>query len=222
MRLLSANIGRIQSIQNGPRLVATAIFKSPSSGPVTVRQSGLEGDQQADLQVHGGTDKAVYAFPFENYAFYSHLLQRNDFSYGQFGENLTIEGFSEDQVFVGDHIKIGGALLEVSQPRIPCMKLGLRMGDARVIQAMVNTLRTGFYLRVLEEGEVTAGDIIEHFRVTQSSPCLTVSEVASLRLTDTKDYEGALRASQLSALSEDWKHTFRERIRQARERRLET
>ena len=209
MKLLSVNTGLTQSVQDGARLRRTAIFKTPRSGPVMASRSGLDADEQADRKVHGGADKAVYAFPFEHYAFYGRLLERDDFSFGQFGENLTIDGFLEDQVFIGDRLKIGEALFEVSQPRIPCSKLALRLNDPRIVQAMLNTLRTGFYLRVLEEGRLEAGDIIEHFRAV--GPSMTVSEVAALHSIDTQDFKGARKASRLGALSEGWKKTFANR-----------
>lgn len=209
MKLISVNTGAARTVRHGARSIRTAIFKTPVQEPVWASHLGLQGDEQADLKVHGGEDQAVYAFPFEHFAFYGELLRRDDFTPGQFGENLTIEGFLEDQVFIGDRLRIGEATLQVSQPRIPCSKLAMRLDDSRIIQAMTNSLRTGFYLRVLEEGFVRTGDTIEHWR--SPGPSMTVSEIAALQMIDKKDAAGAARAAKLPALSREWRSRFSRR-----------
>jgi MOSC domain-containing protein YiiM len=209
MKLLFVNTGTVRSLKLDTRRIRTAIFKTPTDEPVWASRLGLQGDEQADRKVHGGEDQAVYAFPFEHYSFYGELLRRDDFTPGQFGENLTIEGFLEDQVFIGDRLRIGEATFQVSQPRIPCSKLGLHLKDSRIVPAMTNTLRTGFYLRVLEEGLVKKGDTIEHWRA--AGPSMTVSEIAALRMIDKKDLAGAAKAATLSALSSEWRIRFSRR-----------
>ena len=160
MKLISVNVGLPRPVPYQDGIVSTGIYKESVAGPVWVRRLNLDGDGQADLKVHGGEHKAVYAYPLEHYAFWSRELGRNDLGYGQFGENLTVEGLLEEQVNIGDVYRIGKALLQVSQPRAPCFKLGIRMGDARFPARFPAANRTGFYLRVLEEGRVAAGDAI--------------------------------------------------------------
>ncbi len=150
MKLLSINVGRPRPVPYRDGVVSTGIYKEPVAGRTWLRRLNLDGDGQADLRVHGGEDKAVYAYPFERYAFWSRELRRNDLGYGQFGENLTVEGLLEEQVHIGDVYRIGAALLQVSQPRSPCFKLGVRMGDAAFVARFAAANYTGFYLRVLE------------------------------------------------------------------------
>jgi Uncharacterized protein conserved in bacteria len=134
MKLLSVNVSQLTTVAYRGRSVMTGIFKTPVAGRVMVRRTNLDGDRQADLSVHGGADKAVYVYPSEHYATWAHELSRSDLAYGQFGENLTIEGMLEETVHIGDTFRVGGALLEVTQPRVPCYKLGLKMGSAQVSQ----------------------------------------------------------------------------------------
>lgn len=160
MRILSVNVGRPRELLYRGRTVRTGIFKSPVEGRLAINRLNLVGDEQADLSVHGGTDKAVYAYTSENYAYWEQELTRA-LPFGQFGENLTVEGMPETDVSIGDVFQMGSAVLQVSQPRTPCFKLGLKMGSPRFLKAFLESGRTGFYLRVLEEGEVGAGDDIE-------------------------------------------------------------
>ena len=209
MKLISINIGRPRPVPHEGRVVSTGIFKEPVAGPVFLRRLNLDGDGQADLRVHGGADKAVYAYPFEHYAFWAGELGRDDFSYGQFGENFTITGWLEDTVCIGDEFQIGAARVQVTQPRSPCFKLGIRMGDDQFPARFAAANRTGFYLRVLQEGRVAAGDAIE--RVAHDAGSLSVRDVFRLRHDrgTRAEYE---RAVKLPALSPSWRAVFEKRL----------
>lgn len=179
-------------------------------GSVRLGRFNLAGDGQADLRVHGGEDKAVYVYPFEHYAFWASETRNNDFSPGQFGENFTTTGLHEDDVCIGDVFQIGNARVQVSQPRIPCFKLGIRMGDVEFPARFVAAARTGFYLRVLREGSVTAGDIIE--RIERTANSLTVRTIFDLRHSRHGTREEYTRAAQLAGLSASWCAAFEKRI----------
>jgi MOSC domain-containing protein YiiM len=209
MTLISINIGLPREILHGDQAITTGIFKVPVAGPLWLGRLNLEGDGQADLQVHGGADKAVYVYPFEHYAFWAGELGRHDFSHGQFGENFTTEGLLEDEVSIGDVFQIGGARVQVTQPRTPCFKLGIRMGDRVFPARFTSANRTGFYLRVLEEGRVAAGDAIE--RIERAAGSMTVREVFHLRhVGGTRaEYE---RAARLPSLSPSWRDAFEKRL----------
>ncbi|HEY7575900.1 MAG TPA: MOSC domain-containing protein [Thermoanaerobaculia bacterium] len=174
-RLVSVQVGKPRSIPQGDRAVRTAIYKEPVLFRVRVRRLNLDGDSQADLRVHGGPDKAVYAYDLSGYEHFRRLLSTG-LPFGQFGENLTVEGMPESLVRIGDIYRIGSALLQVSQPRSPCYKLSLRMGRPDFGKDFVASGHPGFYLRVLEEGELGAGDSIE---LVESGPDrATVERVA--------------------------------------------
>lgn len=160
MRVVSVNVGTPAPLGPGPDAPLSGIVKRPVAGPVEVGPTGLAGDGQADLRVHGGRDKAVYAYPLEHYAAWSAELGRDDLEPGHFGENLTVEGLREDEVRIGDVLRIGTALFQVTQPRIPCFKLAIRMGDPFFAKPFLRSGRSGFYLRVLEEGTLAVGDAI--------------------------------------------------------------
>ena len=212
MRLISVNVGRPQPVPYQDGVVSTGIYKEPVTGPVWVRRLNLDGDGQADLKVHGGEHKAVYVYPVEHYVFWSRELGRDDLGYGQFGENLTVEGLLEEQMNIGDVYRIGKALLQVSQPRSPCFKLGLRMGDEGFVARFSAENRTGFYLRVIEEGRITAGDAIE--RVEQAKDSISVRDAFRLRhgAGGTRaEYE---RASRVKALTPSWRAAFEKRLRE--------
>jgi MOSC domain-containing protein YiiM len=210
MHLVSLNAGRPREILHDGEVVRTGIFKEPVAGRVWVRSLNLDGDGQADLTVHGGVYQAVYAYPLEHYAFWAAELGRDDFDYGQFGENFTVAGMLEDTVCVGDRFRIGGAVCEVTQPRVPCFKLGIRMGSPAFPKQFLRSGRVGFYLRVLEEGEVSAGDAIEQLHADpEAMPVREVSRVANL---DRDDREGARRALRLGALSPGWRRMFADRV----------
>lgn len=196
-------------MHNG-RPVSTGIFKTPVDGPIAVHTHGLAGDVQADLSVHGGPEKAVYAYPWEHYAAWSAELGRGDFSPGQFGENLTIEGLGESTVHIGDVFRIGSAELQVSQPRAPCLKLGIKMKSAAFPAAFLKSGRVGFYLRVLCEGRIAAGDAVAC--VSTDDARMTVVEMSHLRHFDHGNLDGARRAAALTSLSADWRGHFQKRV----------
>src|SRR4051794_30148819 len=157
VKIVSLNVGEPGEVQWQGRIVTTGIFKEPVTGRVMMRRLNLDGDGQADLTVHGGVDKAVYAYPFEHYPFWRAELPGIDLPWGMFGENLTTEGLFEDSVFVGDRFQIGEAEGVVTQPRLPCYKLGIKFGRADMVKRFLGSRRTGFYLAVAREGMVAAG-----------------------------------------------------------------
>ena len=210
MRLISVNVGRPRAVSYRDGTVTTGIYKEPVAGRTWLRRLNLDGDGQADLRVHGGEHKAVYAYPFEHYAFWSRELRRNDLGYGQFGENLTVEGLLEEQVHIGDVYRIGAALLQVSQPRSPCFKLGVRMGDAAFVARFAAANYTGFYLRVLEEGRVQAGDAIAH--VEQAKDSISVRDAFRLRHGPGGTRDEYARAARIGALTPSWRAAFEKRL----------
>jgi MOSC domain-containing protein YiiM len=159
--VLSVSVGQPREVVADDRMVRTSIFKSPVAGRVPIRNNNLTGDAQSDLSVHGGRAKAVYAYPHEHYAFWRGQLPGVDLQPGHFGENLTIEGLLEEDVHLGDRLQIGSAELVVTQPRLPCYKLGIRFGRADMVKRFLASRRTGFYMAVGVEGDVAAGDTIE-------------------------------------------------------------
>lgn len=170
MHVLSVNVGIVGSLlvndeEEGFRRIPSAFDKRTVQGAVHITRTGLTGDEQANRNVHGGIDKAVYAYPHEHYAFWqaqrhAHLQRDEALPYGSFAENLTINGMLEDQVWIGDQLRMGEVLLEVTEPREPCFKFNIRMGFSKASKLMLHEGRTGFYLKVLQEGKVAAGDVI--------------------------------------------------------------
>ena len=209
MTLISINVGLPREITHRGQAITTGIFKAPVAGTVRLGRLNLAGDGQADLRVHGGADKAVYVYPFEHYAFWAGELGRHDFSHGQFGENFTTTGLLEDGVCIGDVFEIGEAWVQVTQPRTPCFKLGIRMGEENFPARFTSANRTGFYLRVLEEGRVAAGDAIEW--VERAAGSMSVREVFRLRhVGGTRaEYE---RAARLPGLASSWRGAFEKRL----------
>ncbi len=170
-------------------------------------KKNIDGDGQGDPRVHGGTYKAIYGYPFEHYNHWQQVLQRNDLMYGQFGENLTLEGLLEDNVHIGDVFQIGSTVkLQVTQPRVPCFKLAYKMGLPEFPKQFLESRRVGFYFRVLEEGEITAGDTVGC--VETASASLSVTEILNLRYFDTSNHEKISQARKLPALSPSWKRDF--------------
>ncbi|MGH9209365.1 MAG: MOSC domain-containing protein [Acidimicrobiales bacterium] len=157
-RIVSVNVGVPRSVEWHGREVTSAIWKSPVDGPVAVRGHNLAGDRQADLRVHGGADKAVYAYAVEDYDWWAEMLPLTDFSPATFGENLTTRGFDPAQAVIGERWRVGSAILEVCQPRFPCAKLGMRMGDTAFVDRFAQARRPGAYLRIVDEGVVQADD----------------------------------------------------------------
>ena len=203
MKVLSVNVSKPRAIQVGGREVMTGIYKEPVQGRVRVRRHNLDGDAQADLRVHGGEYKAVYAYPFEHYAAWERELGRGDLTPGMFGENLTVTGATEDIVYIGDTLRIGTAVLQVTQPRTPCFKLARKFGRPQLIQEFLASGRSGYYLRVVEEGELAAGDVIEF--VHRDPQRVTVRGL--LGITDLKEINPdlAARAFRVEALPPNWR-----------------
>lgn len=212
MQLLSVNVGRPEAVVIDGERVLTAIQKQPVVGPVRVTLLNLDGDRQADLRVHGGPDKAVYAYPVEHYVFWAPALGNRDLPHGFFGENLTVTGMLETEVCIGDRYRIGTVLLEVSQPRTPCAKLAWRAGQQDFIQRFSAARRVGFYLRVVEEGELQAGAGIE--QVAHDATSLPIDTVYRLRHGKTTAGEERLleRAAALEALTASWRDAIRRRL----------
>jgi MOSC domain-containing protein YiiM len=210
MRLLSVSVGRPRLVSGKGQMVSTAIFKAPVEGRVMVRALNLDGDRQADLTVHGGPDKAVYAYPSEHYEFWRAELPELEFSFAAFGENLTTEGLSEAGVNVGDRFRVGAAELQVTQPRMPCYKLGLRFGRSDMVKRFMQSGRTGFYFRVLREGEVGAGDEIE--LLGRDPRGVAVAEITRLYARDRDDLAAMRRAAEVEALPASWRDYFMERV----------
>jgi MOSC domain-containing protein YiiM len=213
MKLLSVNVGFPREVEWQGKLVRTSIFKSPVNGRVRVTRLNLEGDQQSDLSVHGGVDKAVYAYPAEHYPFWREQLSNLQLDWGVFGENLTVEGLLEDAIKIGDRLRIGSAQFVVTQPRMPCFKLGIRLGEPDMVNRFLRSGRSGFYLAVLEEGQIVAGDPIE--LLGQGDPdddAVTVADVVALYGGNRKDRDLLRRVSELPALPSSLRDQFRSRL----------
>ena len=211
MKLISVNVGQPVTIPWRGELLRTGIYKRPVAGRVRLGRHNLEGDGQADLQHHGGPQQAVYAYPQEHYAWWAQQLGRDDLGPGQFGENLTISGLLEDEVCIGDVWRVGEALLQVSQPRIPCYKLAHRMGLPDFVKTFTQSERCGCYLRVLQTGLLGAGDCVA--LVERVAQPMSVRAIFHLRLLQPDDPDTTERASQLAALSPEWREYFAKRRR---------
>ena len=212
-RLLSVNVSLPKEIIHKGKKISSGIFKEPVKGRIKVNSLNLEGDGQADLLAHGGNFRAVYVYSYDNYAYWEKELNRDDFKYGQFGENFTVEGMSDDEIHVGDRFKIGSALFEVTQPRVPCYKLAIKMGEEGFYNQILSSGRLGFYFRVIEEGDVGAGDIIE--KVSEDTQEMTINEVNSLLYFNKDDFNGIEKAIKIKALSPGWKTSFEDRLAKA-------
>jgi MOSC domain-containing protein YiiM len=210
MKLISLNVGLPRVVEWNGDPVATGIFKEPVQRAVMLRTLNLEGDKQADLSVHGGVSKAVYAYPAEHYEFWKKELPEMKLPYGMFGENFTTEGLFEDSVNVGDRFRIGEAELMATEPRMPCYKLGIKFGRADIIKKFLQSRRTGFYFAVLKEGEVKAGDEIES--ISRNANDITISDITRLYAFERDDLAMLRRAVKLEALSESWREYFEHQI----------
>lgn len=206
MRIVSVNVAEPEQVTAPDGLVLTAICKRPVNGAVDVTRRNIAGDRQADLRVHGGADKAVYAYPVEHYAVWRDKLDRDDLDFGQFGENLTTEGILEDDVRIGDQYQVGTCLLEVSQPRVPCFKLGIKMNDPAFVKRFFKSRRVGFYLRVTEEGALQAGDSVKRLAMGTD----TIREVYDITFNKPKDGEAQQRLLEDPKLASAWKDIIRD------------
>jgi len=209
MKLISVCVGVPREVSWKGKPVMTGIFKQPVEGRVVMRSLNLDGDRQADLTVHGGIEKAVYAYPMEHYAYWRQELPEEALPWGAFGENLTIEGLSETTVHIGDHFRIGNAELLVTQPRFPCFKLNLKFGRDDMVKRFLNSRRSGIYFSVVQEGEVGSGDAIA--LVSRDANNVTVADIVKIYVREADD---ALvrRAVQVPALADSLKTYFQQQI----------
>jgi ferredoxin-NADP reductase/MOSC domain-containing protein YiiM len=205
-RLLSVNVGLPRDIEWKGRTVHTGIWKNPVRGPCRVRRLNLDGDGQGDLSGHGGEQRAAFVYQIESYRYWQEQLKRTDFVHGQFGENFTLEGLPDDVVCIGDRYQIGSALFEVTQPRVTCYRVGIRMNEPRMPALLTSSGRPGFYFRVLREGEVGAGD--EIVKVGEAKDRMTVAEINALLYSPHHPREGLERALRIEALSPGWRWSF--------------
>ena len=210
MRVVSVNVGLPREVEWRHDLVETAIHKSPVAGPVVVRRLNLDGDRQADLSVHGGPEKAVYVYPSEHYPHWQQELPGIPLPWGAFGENLTTEGIQEVGVHIGDVLRVGTAEFVVTQPRMPCFKLNVRFQRSDMVKRFLQSGRAGFYLAVLQEGQLQAGDSVE--LVPTAEPAVTVSELAALYTTERDNRALMQRALETRGLPQGWREWFREQL----------
>ena len=200
--LLSVNVGMPKDVSWQGKTVFTGVFKDPVTGSRRVRKLNIDGDGQGDLAGHGGEQRAVFVYQLDSYRYWERELGRDDFVHGQFGENFTIDGLSDDEVCIGDRYRIGSALFEVTQPRVTCYRVGIRMNDPRIPALLVSHHRPGFYFRVLEEGDVEAGD--EILKVASGPEQMTVAEIDALLYLPGHPRQQLLRALRIPALSPGW------------------
>lgn len=209
MRVISVNVGMPREVRWRGRAVLTGIFKDPVAGPVPLRKLNLDGDAQADLTVHGGPDKAVYAYPHEHYDGWQTQLGRA-LAPGAFGENLTTEGLTEETVHIGDEFRVGTARLVAVQPRLPCYKLGLRFGDPGMVKRFLQAGKPGIYFAVAEEGTVAPGDPIE--RVAEDAARVSVAAMFRLVLDGDADPDDLRRLLSVRALAAVWREELEARL----------
>lgn len=210
MKILSINISEPKKIIfNGKELI-TSIYKKPIEGSIEVTDVGLVGDRQADMKVHGGYDKAIYAYSHKHYQTWSKEMSKKYNDYGLVGENLTIDNFDEKEIYIGDELKIGDCLLQISQPRIPCYKIGIKMNSRDFPKKFSQSGLLGSYLRVLEPGKISKDDEVEYIR--KQSKSLSVYEIAEILFQDTSNIDKMKQALDLRYLTEEIKERFRERL----------
>src|SRR5580698_6056902 len=205
-RLLSVNVGLPRNISWHGRTVFTSVWKDPVQGRRQVRRLNIDGDGQGDLAGHGGEHRAVFVYQMDSYRYWERELKRSDFTFGQFGENFTVEGLADSEVCIGDRYRIGSTLFEVTQPRVTCYRVGIRMDEPRMAALLVAHHRPGFYFRVLEEGEVGAGDDI--VQVAEGPERLSVAAADALLYLPGATKQELARALRIPALSPGWKYSF--------------
>ncbi len=213
-RLLSVNVGLPREVVWQGRTVSTAIWKQPVQGPRLVRRLNVDGDRQGDLAGHGGENRAVFVYQIDAYRYWEKQLGRADFTYGQFGENFTVEGLPDDDVRVGDRYRIGSAIFEVTQPRVTCYRIGIRMSEPRMASLLVAHGRPGFYFRVLQEGEVEAGDDV--VRLLRGPENISISEINALLYKPGHSAERLEQALRIPALSAGWRSSFQALLNSAK------
>jgi MOSC domain-containing protein YiiM len=210
MKILSINIGLPREVTFNGQTVTTGIFKQPVDRRVYLRKLNLEGDKQADLAVHGGLEKAVYAYPAEHYEYWREQLPDMSIPYGMFGENFTTRGLLEEHINIGDSFEIGSARLMVTQPRMPCYKLGIKFGRMDIVRQFLASGRPGIYFKVLREGEVGVEDEIKLIKRDKNS--VTVKDIARIYVDDKEDIETMKRAIMVKALAKGFREHFRQQI----------
>lgn len=211
MKVISVNVARPRLVEWNEQIVSTGIYKAPVAGRIMLRTLNLDGDRQADLTVHGGPSKAVYVYPAEHYNYWREELPGTELPWGMFGENFTTEGLNEATVNIGDRFRVGSAEVMVTEPRMPCYKLGIKFGRTTdIIKKFLQSRRTGFYLSVQSEGEVGAGDEIELMGRDENN--VTVADITRLYAKDKDDVERMRRAIALEALPESWRNHFRTQL----------
>lgn len=206
MKLLSVNVAQPKAVDIDGRAYRTGIYKRAVAGRVWLGPDNLEGDGQADRANHGGPNRAVYCYPHEHYAYWSRELNRKDFEYGQFGENLTLHGLLESEACIGDIFEVGQAVIQVTQPRVPCYKLAGKLGIADFAKTFLQANRSGFYARVLEAGGVAADDNMRLLH--RDAAGMTVAEINAARYLQAPDIAIADRASRIEAMSPEWRRSF--------------
>lgn len=212
--IISVNVGTPREVVWQGKSITTGIFKEPVDAPVMMSTLNLDGDRQADLTVHGGTEKAVYVYPAEHYEYWRNELPDVDLPWGVFGENFTTEGLLEDALYIGDRFRIGEAEVIVTQPRLPCYKLGVKFGHADMVKKFLSSRRTGFYLAVLREGMIKAGDAFE--LVDRDAEHVTVADITRLYAFERDDLVTLRRAVEVEALPESWRSYFEHQIKSRR------
>ena len=212
MKIVSVNVGRPREIDWKGKTVRTSIFKEPVQGRVRLEALNFVGDEQADLSVHGGPQKAVYGYASEHYDFWRQELPGVHLPWGAFGENLTTEGLLEEEINIGNRYQLGSAVVMVTQPRIPCYKLGVRFGRDDIVKRFLKSGRPGFYFSVIQEGEVGAGDALE--LVYREAADVTVADILRLYVTDKQNLSLTQRAVQVAALADGWRDYFQRRLAQ--------
>lgn len=210
MKLISVNVGVPRLAMYNDEPVSTGIFKAPVSGRVGLRTLNLDGDRQSDLSVHGGRSKAVYAYPSEHYNHWRQEFPEMELPWGMFGENFTTSALHEDELNIGDKFRVGSAIVMVTEPRMPCFKLGVKFGRSDIIRKFMVSGRTGFYFAVLQEGEVGAGDRIE--LIEKNEHDVRVSDVTRLYVREKQDAGLMRRVVQVEALPEGWRNYFQNQL----------
>ena len=210
MKILSLNAGLPREVTWQGKIVTTGIFKNPVSGRVMLRTLNLDGDRQADLTVHGGVSKAVYAYPSEHYEFWRAELPGTDLPNGMFGENLTTEALLEKDVYIGDRFQVGEAELKVTEPRMPCYKLGIKFGRPDIIKRFLTSRRTGFYFAVVREGMVGAGDSFKF--VGREQEKISIADITRLYAFEKDDAKSLRAAIDVESVPDSWKSYFRHQL----------
>src|SRR5579872_3322928 len=211
-RLLSVNVGLPHDVTWKSKTVRTSVWKSPVDGRRMVHKLDIDGDAQGDLHGHGGEHRAVFVYQMDSYRYWEHQLKRSDFTFGQFGENFTVEGLADSEVCIGDRYRIGDAIFEVTQPRVTCYRVGIRMNEPRMPALLVSQRRPGFYFRVLQEGEVGAND--EIVNIADGPEQITVRDMDALLYLPGHSREQLERALRVPALSQGWQSSFQAMLEQ--------